>query len=349
MQVVPYESLVTGPQSSSHGGDDDDWKPYLQLCFTPAHIPELYAKHKAVGGQMRVCIFCIETQHDHVSHKNKDQGVHTATMIRIQRTAQAHVEGIDVGHGDVRYMIQRQLKYAMHNNGDHGNHDKRKQVCIGTIRNLFLFCNADELLDFLNETLANGHKIDDLCDAFSLMLMTAIEQFAESLQNRHPGQGNPLIKGTSHLNLEGETCVALGTDPGKVNFARCIGEVVALDPRAKEIYVTNEDVEKEHTVPRPYFRVHRWQLIDLVNGKIKADFKGPTKIYHRLDVPTRNVTAQATPGRISGGLAPPPKPIKKRKRGESDTKQSAPAKHQRLDAMLSKKKATTTIDIDLSE
>lgn len=347
MEIVPYESLVTGNQSSSHGGDDDGWKPYLEKCFLASHFPELYVKRKAIGGQMRVCIFCIETQHDHVSKNGKGgANLNTATMVRIQRVAQNRVEAIDDFNGDLRYRVQRQCKYAMHNNGDHGDHDKRKQVGIGTIRNLFLFCGADDLLAFLNETLANGHKIDDLCDAFSLMLETATELFAEAVKNRHEAvyTGNPLITGTSQLTLEDETSAVLAIDPGKNNFARCLGEVVGLDPRAKETYVTHKAEVKEHTVTRPYFCVHRWQLIDLVSGVVKADYKGPSKIYFRMDSPVRNVTAPATPGHVSSGLAPPPTKKRKRKRVDEPS-----VKKPRLGDTFFTKKKSAPIEIDLSE
>jgi hypothetical protein len=199
-------------------------------------------------------------------------------MQRVQHHTQHCVETNDVNKND-RIPEQRQKKYGMHNNGDHGDHDRRKVVSVGTMTNLFTQCEATPLLAFTDSVLANGHKIDDLMDAASLSLKTAAVHFKTA------------SKGLGNVVPEGQSVCVFAVDPGTRNFALCVSEVSRLDAENNETYVTVDNEVKKHKVEMLHFRIMRWMLIDLIDHRVKADFKGPSPVYHRLV--RDNVTASA--------------------------------------------------------
>lgn len=251
------------------------WPGQLENFLSPQRLPELYQRRVALGGQPILPIHCAEQQNDHVRAGRSN--AYIGLNYRVQQHTRFCVETND-GSLDARLYYNAQLKYGMHHNGDHGDNEMRKKVALGTVRKLLEFCNAQALLAFLDETKAAHFEIDDLAEAFSLMLQKALQMFHERKQvlGWEPGQSIPVA----------------GFDFGTRNYALCIGEVTAVDEPREETYVTWENETVTHVVERPHFRVFRWQLLDLIDGKVSADYRGPSDVYARLDK-AGNVTASA--------------------------------------------------------
>lgn len=285
----------------------DRWKPRLQRFLSPQMLPELYASYTAIGGQEILPIVCCETQNDHV-RADAGSRAHVGLMQRVLQFTQHYVSLHDEARGmpGQRLFIQAQCKYAMHHNGDHGDHAQRKLVCTRTIRALLQHCKATALLDVLDSAIAEGHKTDDLSDALSLFLKKGIEWFDERTRALYDNR-RTAVRGVDEdlaKRLHGQGIPMLAVDIGTRNYALCLGELVSLDAARTETYVTCEAETKEHLVERPHFRVLRWQLIDLFDGRIKVDYRGPSPTYRRLD-DDANVTA----------------PVPTRKRRRSDGRQ----------------------------
>lgn len=295
--VIPFTRNLKYTPSRSFGGDSDRWKAPLERFLSPSILQELYEKRKAIGGEAILPIFCGETQNDHVEHgKSGGSRAHIGLMLRVQRHTQSTIEKNDRLRGDYgRICIQAQSKYAMHHNGDHGDNATRKKVCDATIRTFLECCEADILLNFLDEVKAKGYETDDLADAFSIFVKKGCKWFGERTKEIYGGSkrvdkagvGAELAK-----QLEGQSICIAAFDFGTRNFALCVGEIVGFDVAQRETYVTCENEIKTHLVERPHFRVLRWVLLDLIGNEIRADYRGPSPVYRRLDDDV-NVTASA--------------------------------------------------------
>jgi hypothetical protein len=274
--MIPFTTGLDYEETDADAGDEKEvWPDHLAAFLSPQALPELYQRRVALGGQAILPIHCAERQNDHVRAGRSN--THIGLMCRVQRHTKFCVRRND-GSKNARLYYQAQLKYGMHHNGDHGDNAMRKKVSLNTILTLFEFCGARALLDFLESVKAAGFEIDDLADAFSVGLERAIQMFRErqKLLGWKPGQAIPIV----------------GYDFGTRNFALCVLEVTALDAPREETYVTCTGDTKEHLIERPHFRVLRWQLLDLLDKKVKADYHGPSQVYARHDLDS-NVTASA--------------------------------------------------------
>jgi hypothetical protein len=346
--MKPFSTGLKYKRSVSGGGESKDWPGNLEHFLSPQQFPELYQRRVALGGELILPIHCAETQNDHVQPGRS--GAHIGLMRSVQKHTQHCVETNDGGKlKSDRIFFEAQSKYGMHHNGDHGDNAMRKKVCLKTILNLFHFCNARALLDFLASVKAAGFETDDLADAFSLALKRAVKMFRERRN----------VLGW----VPGQVIAIAGYDFGTRNFAVCVLEVTALDAPCTETYVTCLNETKTHLVERPHFRVLRWQLLDLLDKTVRADYRGPSEIYVRRD-PDNNVTASAYDPNVEVRKA-------KRKRAASETREDADApkkkrarkaddpnvearkaKHKREDADAPKKKERTRkapIVIDIRE
>ncbi len=345
-------------QAKSHGGDDVSWKPPLRKRLSPSVFPELYALHKTVGGGMSVPVFCIEQQNDHIPKKNKKWNPGKVVMIRLQKEALKYVDDFDEELGITsRMKVSRQKKYAMHNNGEDGDNDMRKKLCLQRVRNFLVQCEATELTAFLDETHAAGWDTDDLADSFGLALMDTVENFVSMIHEVYPelGRWDPVVTGTRDIQsrLEGTTFREVGADPGTVLYSDCTFEMKGLLPGRWEDYTTVarwvkdkdtgqevwvESEVKKHFLPCPIFRVLRWRLLDFKNDRVKAEYvaKPDAPFYHRLFGPEGNEVAEKLPRRK-------PKPRVKKEQSVTTTKRKRPPTPSK------KEPAAKRIRIDLTE
>lgn len=273
--MKPFTTGLKYHRSRSTGSESEVWPDNLEHFLSPTLLPELYQHRVALGGQSILPIHCAERQNDHVQPGRSN--THIGLMCRVQKHTRHCVESSD-GSEDARLYFEAQSKYGMHHNGDHGDNAMRKKVCLQTMLNLLDCCDARDLIAFLKSVKVAGFETDDLADAFSLALKKGTELFIDrqKVLGWTPGQVIPIV----------------GYDFGTRNFALCALEVTAVDAGRVETYVTCENESKTHFVERPQFRVLRWQLLDLIDRKVRADYRGPSEVYWRRDV-ERNVTASA--------------------------------------------------------
>jgi hypothetical protein len=294
--IIPFNQAVTYIPSNANGGDNSKWLQPLEHFSRPAQIPELYQRSVTIGGQAILPIFAIEPQIDHLdftpNNNFKRKNANKALMKRVQDHAQFCVQSMNDTKSDDRIFIQRAKKFAMHNNGDHGDHDRRKVVCTGTMRNLLAECHAKKELAFLDATLANGFKLDDLSDALSGAIETGVEFFSSAISRIH-GIVLPEKYGLGQVDFNGQSLRVLYTDTGTRHFARCLVEIVHLSPASTQTYVTDANETKSHLVSHPHFRILRWQLIDLQENRLSADYKGSSALLKYEHRPGVNVTASA--------------------------------------------------------
>lgn len=354
-------------QANSYGGDDVSWKASLMRYLTVALFPELYEKRLTLGGSQVLPSLCLEQQHDHTKRT-----VHTATMTRMQRETQHLVEGYDRQRGDagLRIIILKQKKYAMHNNGDHGDNSARKETSIAIARNLFTQYLAQEYLDFLEQTHLSGHEVDDMTDAFLLALEWIIDHYVTMCLNlfehEMPHNWSPLRTGTTGKiedALKDMTLVLLGTDFGTVNFADCLIQVKGLCPGRWENYVTDKGETKRHYLGKPVFRILRWRLIDLKRNVVKANWVAPPNARYYEPVAGReDWVAEKLPRRPSGTFSEKKRPrvpsssSEDDESEESESEEQPPKKKPRLvildvvseedDSSSSSSNSSQVIDID---
>ncbi len=334
-------------QANSYGGDDVSWKASLMRYLTVALFPELYEKRLTLGGSQVLPSLCLEQQHDHTKRT-----VHTATMTRMQRETQHLVEGYDRQRGDagLRIIILKQKKYAMHNNGDHGDNSARKETSIAIARNLFTQYLAQEYLDFLEQTHLAGHEVDDMTDAFLLALEWIIDHYVTMCLNlfehEMPHNWNPLRVGTAgkiEEALKDTTLVMFGIDFGTVNYADCLVQLKGLRPGRWENYVTDTGETKRHFLGKPVFRILRWRLLDLKRNVVKANWVAPPNAHYYEPVAGReDRVAEKLPRRPSGTLS------KKRPRVSSSSSSSSSDKDESEPEPPKKKPRRVIIEV-LSE
>lgn len=310
-------------RAQSHGGDATDWKDGLQRLSSAAAYPLLYERALTVGGAHDLPVYVCENQHDHTRLERGHMNL--ATMKRVERESQFLVErndgaagGTDAQARPQRLFLQRQKKFGIHNNKDHGEYDRRKSVIVATTRNLFAACGAPArpLLDFLDASKAAGYKIDDLCDAFLLALETGIEVLCDATRALY-GVRAVERHGTGACDLGGGTIRVNAVDPGTRNYARCLVEVSGLDAARLETYVTATGEAKEHEVARPRFRVLAWQLLDLVQGGVRAEYRGGPSAVLAIQEPLGvSITASANAAAKRKRVPTPedtPRPLKRAK------------------------------------
>lgn len=331
LTVIPFHTGLKYTASKTPKVDEDCWKTSLAARLKPLALPELYTARTAIGGQAILPIFCAETQNDHVQRGKSNSYI--GLMLRVQRFTQFCVKENDAVAG--RVFIQAQCKYGMHNNGDHGDNPMRKKVCLATVRKFFECCGATELLDFLDEV---EYETDDLADSFSLGLQKAIEWYSERAKAIYGGQKADRfgVDEERAALLAGQGICIIGLDFGTRNYALCVLEVTGLDAAREEIYVTCDNEVKTHWVERPHFRVLRWQLLDLLDDAVRADYRGPSKVYRRLDAAV-NITASAYDPAAE-------KRKEKRKRSNSTGEKAKPDDRKRA-----KKEKPKIISIDIRE
>ena len=269
--------------------DEDRWKPALLARLQRENAPLLHLVYLALTGSSELPMVVCENQHDQV------KSPHLAVMYRLVKFLTQELCAMDSLRCTwTRVCVNRQRKYGMRHDGSHGTYAGRKATSIVVATALLERYCATPLLEVLDAARDAKHKLDDLCDALLLALVTAVEWFALAAKDRDP-KARPLRDG-ARSQVVGGTLRVLGVDPGTSNYAHCLIEVSELLPphavtpasalpsgggsggvaeEEADYAEADGDLLRE---PQPVFRVLLWELLHLNEG-------GPTgtvKVHYAL-------------------------------------------------------------------